>query len=108
MDIEIQIKIPTDRISDLLINAINGGINYWCSECSSNEDVSKLKSEPDTFTEDEEGKVHTLTYEKMIAGLRLMAEKYPGHFGDFMSHNDDASTADVFIQLCLFKDVVYG
>jgi hypothetical protein len=40
--------------------------------------------------------------------LALMAEKEPRHFGDFMGENDDATTSDVFLQLCLFGEVVYG
>jgi hypothetical protein len=33
-------------------------------------------------------------------GLQLMAEKYPHHYADFMAENDDATTGDVFLQLC--------
>lgn len=41
-------------------------------------------------------------------GLKLIAEKSPSHFGDILSGNDDASTADVFIQYCVLGDIVYG
>jgi hypothetical protein len=37
-----------------------------------------------------------------------MADKYPRHIADILSENDDATTGDVFLQLCLFGDVVYG
>jgi hypothetical protein len=40
--------------------------------------------------------------------LRLMAEKEPRHFADFMQENDDAVTGDVFLQCVLLKAVIYG
>jgi len=41
-------------------------------------------------------------------GLQLMATKFPDHFADFIKEQDDATTGDVFLQCCLFKDVIYG
>lgn len=49
-----------------------------------------------------------LDLEAMQRGLQLMVDKAPKHWGDFLSENDDATTADVFLQLCLFGDVIYG
>lgn len=49
-----------------------------------------------------------LTREKMIAGLQTMGEKYPQHFATFMQENDDAETADVFLQCCLFGEIIFG
>jgi hypothetical protein len=41
-------------------------------------------------------------------GLKVMAEKYPHHWQDFVSENDDAITGDVFLQCCLFGEIVYA
>lgn len=41
-------------------------------------------------------------------GLTVMREKAPRHFADFINENDDAVTGDVFLQCCLFGEVVYG
>jgi len=41
-------------------------------------------------------------------GLQLMAEKYPSHFNDLVSENDDATTHDVLVQCAVLGDVVYG
>jgi len=108
MYIELTIKVKPERITNLIENAINGGISYWCSECTSNEDFKKLGREPDTFTEHADDIVHTLTHQKAVDGLSLMQEKYPHQFAAFMTEKDDADTADIFIQLCLFGEVVYG
>lgn len=50
-----------------------------------------------------------LDRESIARGLQLFAQgAWAKHFGAWMSDNDDAVTADVFLQLCLFGDVVYG
>ena len=49
-----------------------------------------------------------LTREKLIAGLQVMATKYPRHFADFQAENDDADTSDVYFQCCLFGEIVFG
>ena len=38
----------------------------------------------------------------------LLFVETPRHLADFMSESDDASTGDVFLQLCIFGSVVYG
>lgn len=48
-----------------------------------------------------------LDLEAMKRGLAVMAKQEPKHFGDFMQENDDATTADVFMQCCAFGKVVY-
>ena len=44
-------------------------------------------------------------------GLDLMASNKPGlahHWHNFMTENDDAETGDVFLQLCLYGEVIFG
>jgi hypothetical protein len=43
-------------------------------------------------------------------GLQLFAEskEYSHHWADFLKENDDNATGDVFLQFCLFGDVIYG
>ena len=52
--------------------------------------------------------VFPLTYASMCKAMELMAQEYPHHMNDLLSENDDAITADVFLQLALFEDVIYG
>lgn len=54
------------------------------------------------------GKMYRLDLENISKGLGIMATKYPGHFGDFLNEEADATTGDVFLQCCLFGAVVYG
>lgn len=44
----------------------------------------------------------------IVKGVQVMARAYPRHFRDFMEENDDASTADVFLQCVVFGKVIYG
>ena len=37
-----------------------------------------------------------------------MADKHKRHFDDMVSENGDADTADVFLQCCALKELVYG
>jgi hypothetical protein len=37
-----------------------------------------------------------------------MTEKYTHHWRDLMAENDDATTADVFLQMSLFGDILYS
>jgi len=66
------------------------------------------------LTEKDEGHLpngnekHTLNREKLEAGLKLMAEKSPKHFQDFINENEDAITADCFLQMALLQEHRYG
>jgi hypothetical protein len=51
---------------------------------------------------------YRLDMEAITRGIQVFAEKYPGHFGDFMAENEDATTSDVFLQCCLFGEAIYG
>ena len=46
--------------------------------------------------------------ESMQRGLSLLAERYPRHFAAFLTERDDAPTADVWLQLVVFGEVIYG
>jgi len=50
----------------------------------------------------------TLDYAALLRGLQVMSEKEPRHFAHFMEENEDATTGDVFIQCCVFGEVIFG
>lgn len=117
----VSAEVSEERIANLLCSAWEGGSHYWVRESSGRPYAWRREEKPGdpdygrmwlnlpvTVTEDEGGVVHTLDQAAIERGLKLMAEKWGRHFGDFMSENDDATTADVFLQLCLLGDIVYG
>lgn len=124
---DVTIKITDEQIAGLLCNAFEGGSNYWIGEVEQGkEPTSKLEGDdyfhwaqwwpvcggsvlvtecdPDTG----ETKAHALDRAAIERGLVSMSIKSPTYFGDFISQNDDAETGDVFLQYCLFGEIVYG
>lgn len=59
---------------------------------------------------DGEVRKEILNLSSIRKGLQLMAEskEYAHHWRDFLAENDDAITADVFLQFCLFGEVIYS
>lgn len=138
ISMKIQTEIPIKRVQDLLCNAFEGGSNYWylieefhkptrfdhyswdAPEPGRAQEVFKHLDYPtnpggylivsDAKLEGEIDKVskRRLNLASIEEGLKVMAEKYPRHFADFMTEHDDAITGDVFLQCCLFGEVVYG
>lgn len=69
----------------------------------------------DLFSEDWDGEdelpetaKHRITIADVRNGLKLMRDKYPYHFADLVSENDDLYTGDVWLQLAVFGEVIYG
>ncbi|TXM69642.1 hypothetical protein [Methylobacterium sp. WL120] len=119
--------LSPSKIADQVITAIEGGIGYWCEAVDVMEpDRSTLTEKPwyadpklyagpfsIKFTELEEhkagaGRDRYLTPANVQSGLNTMSEKYQDHFRDLVDENGDSDTADVFIQCCLFGDLIYG
>jgi hypothetical protein len=80
-------------------------IDYPCNEGGALIIEAFSENEPDEINGKKEWR---LDLPAMHRGLQLMAEKYPHHWGDFQAENGDAITGDVFLQLSLFGEVVYG
>jgi hypothetical protein len=114
-------EVSAERVSDLLCCAFEGGINDWSHKgVRLNPSGDKWPGEWASDMPKHEGcwlEVHdsadterwfVLDQKALSYGLKLMAEKYPKHWGDFLAENEDAATGDVFVQLCLFGEVKYG
>ena len=100
-----------DQIEVLLIGAFEGGSNYWIKEVEpvkEGEDVYEAPFGLGLKVTDLEGQTNYLNHSAFHRGLQTMADTYPRHMGDIISKNDDATTADVFLQCCLFGQLVYG
>ncbi len=49
-----------------------------------------------------------LDREAIEKGIKIMAEKYPHCFADVLAENDDAGTADCFLQCCILGEIQFG
>jgi hypothetical protein len=130
---EISVKIPItkQRISDLLCSAFEGGSNYWYwiekfvkppvlewqndpkkvyqhLDYPLNEGGALIISDKEDDNPTKSKKTYRLDLESIVKGIQFMAEKYPRHFADMVSEDFDATTGDVFLQCCLFDEVIYG
>ena len=123
-------RISNSRAADLLVGAFEGGSNYWymiadnvkpeveAQPWGEGEYTPSYISYPFSKggaviivdMEDEEGERFTLDKKAILRGKLEMENNtdYSHHFADVLNENDDADTSDVFLQLCLFGEVVYG
>ena len=129
--VPFEIEITSEKIEDILCSAFEGGSTYWANPMYDIDviiddeylylDLTGLYSWEiplykfgviyftelmDKGTEDEQ--CHFLTYNTLISGAKTMAQKYPRHFRDWINGHDDSITADVYLQCCLFGEIVYG
>lgn len=130
----INLTVSDDTIRGALCSAFEGGSNYWYSNLAPAKDnVLPLKDFRDggsqqlpntywhwsqlmplvegcavTLDDTDEGKTYRLDRKAIRKGLEVMARKFPKHFSDLVSQDGDATTGDVFLQCCLFGDVLYG
>lgn len=137
MKVQTTVEVPIRRIQDMLCCAFEGGSNYWymIEKFHEPKEFPNMFDEPWDGKKPEvyrhidyptnpggylivsdrklEGEIDEVTKKKLdldacVAGLQVMAQKYPRHFANMMQENDDAETGDVFLQCCLFGELVYG
>lgn len=126
MNISVAYNLKDYDVACLLCSALEGGSNYWYSFEKANQGTGDANpfagKNPDAYTaafsiggsivirdtEADKPKKYTLDRAAMVRGLGIMATKYPKHFGNFMSEDGDAITGDVFLQCCVFGEVIYG
>ncbi len=87
-------EINCPGIKDCLVNRL------W-------EAVQAGKAIPVSDIEDETH-LGYITKQGLEKACELMAEKYPFHYADAVGENDDAITGDVFLQLVVMGELIYG
>lgn len=126
---KVELTVTRERVSDLLTSAFEGGSDYWyCVAKKIAPTTWEFTSEPTPTRghyrqdyplnpggsllicdiDDEEKTQITLDWAALQRGLTVMQKKYPEHFADFLSENDDAITGDVFLQCCLYNEIIFS
>lgn len=129
MEINIKQQVDLQEVAELLSCAFEGGTGYWCrihayvvppapspvlDEC----EIFKHTDYPLTeggavvcvdtdLPLEEQDELH-LNLASVQKGLELLANKHPQHFADFQTGKYDATTGDVFLQLCLLGEYIYS
>lgn len=114
------VQIDAQKIADQIVTAIEGGSGYWLEGFIPTKETRKLAKEkpwyacPQVWSGDFEVKCDVEGEEKIFkpeniqAGLDYLSQKYPSRIAEIVDESGDAETADIFLQACLFKDIVYG
>jgi len=127
--------IPAADIASVVVTAIEGGSSYWCARYDIRAAVkaraaeAKIEERPlysagafyllagwsiefhHDGPDSEEGAADVktaLNYGRVIRALSLLADKYPAILARIVSENYDADDADVFLQLALMGEVIFG
>ena len=123
VSVNLQIVVTQEDIDDIMVTALEGGINYWCGKAEVDgpylgEYASEQISRGGTLIlhDTEEGRMEQLTKEKLLQGIRLYAEQPKScdifETVDHELHIDccmvDAEVADSIIQYAVFSEVFYG
>jgi hypothetical protein len=130
--LKIVINLPPQRFADLLCSFVEGNdpVSQWCTDVALKSSVGATPgidrhwyAEGKTFegtfvfqvTElvDErsgELKEHLISQDDVLKGFEKIAanEDYAHHFGNLLSDNEDAATADIIMQFIVFGEEKYA
>lgn len=126
--IKVPVNVSRQIIVDQLESAVNGGCNYWmfqlfpvfgplfnidmfpgekffeiifAEECGF--DITHVNR-----GQGQEPQASRLTFDKIEKGLKIMAKKDFVRFCQIVNQTGDSLTADVFMQYCLFGELIFG
>ncbi len=118
---EIRVELTQQDIDDIMVAALEGGINYWCDEAAveGGEYLGKYGSDQISrggtllLHDTDEDAYRKLDLEKFLKGFKLWLENGGDQYGAVQGHevdccNIDAGCADEIVQYALFGEVVYG
>jgi len=116
--IEKTIEFTNENINDLMVTALEGGINYWCDKVViiSEPEDAKINYASDIISAGGTLELHDaesndrweLTLEKILKGIKWYCEKNGITDADDLIDDHDADTADSIIQYALFDEIVFG
>lgn len=113
-----KIELSDEDINDLMVCALEGGINYWCRSATAKlvpdgveyDYLSDLISKGGVIElhNDETDEKHDLNLSKFLNGVKWICEKRGFNSGEQLMDNHDAEVADCIVQYGLFGEIVFG
>jgi len=115
--IKFEAKVTPEQMSDLMVTALEGGINYWCGK------VKKLDEplDDDEYLSDVIGRggrlklydaesddTWILDQEMFLKGLKMYMIKNGYLSVEDLIDGHDAETADCIIQYAIFDEITFG
>lgn len=125
IEVKAAARIPNQKIQDMIVTAIEGGCNYWASFKFPEDWKDKYKSYEQIPFNNDNIEVYDIETDELLGylnrmsikvGLQLMADRkdmkgkvVPArHFKNLATDNEDAESADVFVQLSVMGEIIYG
>ena len=115
---QIEVNLTQQDIDDIMVTALEGGINYWCRKAKvvgeylgeyASEQISRGGSL--TLYDAESSDKWELTLEKFLNGVKLYFEQgchVQVEDNSIDAGDIDANDADCIVQFDLFEKVVFG
>ena len=118
---QIEVNLTQQDVDDIMVAALEGGINYWCREAEvvgeylgeyASEQISRGGAL--TLYDAESSDKWTLDLEKFLNGVKLWLQngddRYDALQGDgtLDTGEIDGEMADMIVQYALFGEVVFG
>lgn len=129
LEVSFNVLVTDEDIDDIMVSALEGGINYWCDVAKVDEDkrvadwgheqIARggcLKIHVEEPFDDDDTEWYELTKEKFLNGLKRylqtpgveIATLPSGNYMGLDTGQIDANGADEIIQFALFGEVVYA
>jgi len=117
IDVVAKIELSDQDIDDLMVTALEGGINYWVRDIENIvpdgvefEYRSELIAKGGSLkiTDDEMGDTNVLNLENFMEGVREVCRIRGFYNGQELMDNHDAEIADMIIQIALYKEIMFG
>lgn len=118
---EIKVTLTQEDIDDIMVSALEGGINYWCRRAEVIEDYRVAEWGHEQISrggklilyDRESNDKWDLTLEKFLKGFKLWLENGGDKYGavgggEVDCCNIDAGCADEIVQLAIFGEVMFG
>lgn len=120
MEFNINLSIKQELIESLIVDSFEGGSVYWMLIDTTDEidkqwnsvnyanQIIENKWTIEVFdVEDPENKLGEINIENIQRGLNLLS-KYPYTLANILREDYDGDDADVFMQLVVMGEVIYG
>ena len=125
IEVKAKVRISNQKIKDMITTAVEGGSNYWAifkfpddwkEKFGSKEEIPFKRGDIGIYDIETDEFLGYLNHVSIQTGLQLMADckdmkgkDIPArHFKNLAQDSEDAETADVFLQLVVMGEIVYG
>jgi hypothetical protein len=106
MKVQVQYEFTREKIEELISQGFQGG-SYWLKFHS--QSPAPVMDGGFMILSDQEGEVTVcFNLNRIELGLKVMALKHPEHFADIICGDNDNDTGDIFLQCCMFENIIYG